>query len=114
MQTVNSIIEAGEFGWFKICAGEPDPGGIYNCEPRMAQDILRPAARDLLSMQWETAAPDGTAIKIFELATCWVSQPEVCKRARAPRPSPRSLRARVSSSAPRPSRRAPCGLASAC
>jgi hypothetical protein len=31
--------------------GEPEPGGIYTCEPRMAQDILQAAARDLLSWQ---------------------------------------------------------------
>jgi hypothetical protein len=30
---------------------DPEPGGIYTCEPRMAQDILQAAARDLLSMQ---------------------------------------------------------------
>ena len=37
--------------WFEDNVGEPEPGGIYTCEPRMAQDILQAAARDLLSMQ---------------------------------------------------------------
>ena len=36
---------------FEDNVGEPEPGGIYTCEPRMAQDILQAAARDLLSMQ---------------------------------------------------------------
>ena len=31
--------------------GEPGPGGVYSCEPRMAQDILQAAAPDLLSWQ---------------------------------------------------------------
>ena len=34
-----------------FAAGEPGPGGVYSCEPRMAQDILQAAARDLLSWQ---------------------------------------------------------------
>jgi hypothetical protein len=38
-------------GWFEEHVGEPEPGGIYTCEPRMAQDILQAAARDLLSWQ---------------------------------------------------------------
>ena len=37
--------------WFEANVGDPEPGGIYTCEPRMAQDILQAAARDLLSMQ---------------------------------------------------------------
>jgi hypothetical protein len=37
--------------WFDEHVGEPDPGGVYTCEPRMAQDILQAAARDLLSWQ---------------------------------------------------------------
>ena len=37
--------------WFEDNVGDPEPGGIYTCEPRMAQDILQAAARDLLSMQ---------------------------------------------------------------
>ena len=37
--------------WFAEHVGEPEPGGIYTCEPRMAQDILQAAARDLLSWQ---------------------------------------------------------------
>jgi virulence-associated protein VagC len=37
--------------WLSENVGEPEPGGIYTCEPRMAQDILQAAARDLLSMQ---------------------------------------------------------------
>jgi len=28
---------------------EPEPGGIYRCEPLLTQDILKAAARDLLS-----------------------------------------------------------------
>jgi hypothetical protein len=35
--------------WFEHNVGKPEPGGIYTCEPRMAQDILRAAAHDLLS-----------------------------------------------------------------
>ena len=35
--------------WLAEHVGEPEPGGIYTCEPRMAQDILQVAARDLLS-----------------------------------------------------------------
>lgn len=38
-------------GWFEEHVSEPEPGGIYTCEPRMAQDILQAAARDLLSWQ---------------------------------------------------------------
>jgi hypothetical protein len=37
--------------WFAEHVGEPEPGGIYTCEPRMAQGILQAAARDLLSWQ---------------------------------------------------------------
>jgi hypothetical protein len=37
--------------WFEDNVGDPKPGGIYTCEPRMAQDILQAAARDLLSWQ---------------------------------------------------------------
>ena len=37
--------------WFEDNVGDPEPGGIYTCEPRMAQDILQAAARDLLSWQ---------------------------------------------------------------
>ncbi len=37
--------------WFAENVGEPEAGGIYTCEPRMAQDILQAAARDLLSWQ---------------------------------------------------------------
>ena len=37
--------------WLEDNVGEPEPGGIYTCEPRMAQDILQAAARDLLSWQ---------------------------------------------------------------
>lgn len=37
--------------WFEDNVGETERGGIYTCEPRMAQDILQAAARDLLSMQ---------------------------------------------------------------
>ena len=37
--------------WFADNVGDPEPGGIYTCEPRMAQDILQAAARDLLSWQ---------------------------------------------------------------
>ncbi len=32
-------------------SGDSEPGGIYICEPRMAQEILQPAARGLLSWQ---------------------------------------------------------------
>lgn len=37
--------------WLAEHVGEPGPGGVYTCEPRMAQDILRAAARELLSWQ---------------------------------------------------------------
>ena len=37
--------------WFEDNVGEPEPGRIYTCEPRLAQDILHAAARDLLSWQ---------------------------------------------------------------
>ena len=37
--------------WLEAHVGEAEPGGIYTCEPRMAQDILQAAARDLLSWQ---------------------------------------------------------------
>ena len=37
--------------WFAENVGEPGPGGIYNCEPRQAQDILRAAAQALLNWQ---------------------------------------------------------------
>ena len=33
--------------WFEDNVRDPVPGGIYTCEPRMAQDILQVAARDL-------------------------------------------------------------------
>lgn len=37
--------------WLEAHVGEPGPGGVCTCEPRMAQDILQAAARDLLSWQ---------------------------------------------------------------
>lgn len=37
--------------WFSEHVGEAEAGGIYSCEPRMAQDILQAAARGLLSWQ---------------------------------------------------------------
>ena len=37
--------------WFENNVAEPEPGGIYTREPRMAQDILKAAARDLLIWQ---------------------------------------------------------------
>ncbi|MCB6180192.1 hypothetical protein LHP98_18925 [Rhodobacter sp. Har01] len=37
--------------WLAENVGVPGPGGVYSCEPRMAQDILQAAARDLLSWQ---------------------------------------------------------------
>lgn len=37
--------------WLAQHVGAPEQGGIYTCEPRMAQDILQAAARDLLSWQ---------------------------------------------------------------
>ena len=37
--------------WFEEYVGEPEPAGIYTCEPRMAQDILQAAVHDLMSMQ---------------------------------------------------------------
>ena len=42
------ISDAGR-EWFAAHVGEPEPGGVYTCEPRMARDILQAAARDLLS-----------------------------------------------------------------
>jgi hypothetical protein len=45
-------IEINDHGtWLKQHVGEPEPGGIYTCEPRMARDNLQAAARDLLSWQ---------------------------------------------------------------
>jgi len=38
-------------GWFEEHGGRAGAGRIYTCEPRMAQDILQAAARDLLSWQ---------------------------------------------------------------
>ena len=35
--------------WLGENVGEPEPGGIYTCEPRMARDILQAAARELLT-----------------------------------------------------------------
>lgn len=35
--------------WLEEHVGGPEPGGVYTCEPRMAQDILQAAARGLLS-----------------------------------------------------------------
>ena len=44
------ISDAGR-DWLVENVGEPEPGGVYTCEPRMARDILQAAARDLLSWQ---------------------------------------------------------------
>jgi hypothetical protein len=44
------ISDAGR-AWLEQHVGEPEPGGVYTCEPRMARDILQAAARDLLSWQ---------------------------------------------------------------
>lgn len=44
------ISDAGR-SWLEQHVGEPEPGGVYTCEPRMARDILQAAARDLLSWQ---------------------------------------------------------------
>lgn len=35
--------------WLGENVGEPEPGGIYTCEPRMARDILQAAVRELLT-----------------------------------------------------------------
>lgn len=35
-------------GWFEENVGEPGPGAVYTCDPRMTQDILQAAARDVL------------------------------------------------------------------
>lgn len=37
--------------WFEENVGPPEAGGIYTCEPRLAQDILRGAAQALLNWQ---------------------------------------------------------------
>jgi hypothetical protein len=37
--------------WFEANVGDSGPGGIYTCEPRQAQDILRGAAQALLTWQ---------------------------------------------------------------
>jgi hypothetical protein len=44
------VSDAGR-DWLAENVGAPEAGGIYTCEPRMAQDILQAAARDLLSWQ---------------------------------------------------------------
>lgn len=37
--------------WLETHVGAPEAGGIYRCDPRMAQDILQAAAQDLLTWQ---------------------------------------------------------------
>jgi hypothetical protein len=37
--------------WFAEHVGEAEYGGIYTCDPRMSEDILQAAARDLLNWQ---------------------------------------------------------------
>ncbi|WP_083903192.1 hypothetical protein [Octadecabacter antarcticus] len=37
------------FLWSSVEREGPEPGGIYRCEPLLTQDILKAAARDLLS-----------------------------------------------------------------
>lgn len=35
--------------WFLDNVGEAGPGGVYTCEPRLASEILRGAAAELLT-----------------------------------------------------------------
>ena len=37
--------------WLWENVGEPQPGGTYTCDPRMARDILQAAAHALLTWQ---------------------------------------------------------------
>lgn len=36
--------------WLEENVGAPGEGGVWRCEPRMAQDILQAAARALLTL----------------------------------------------------------------
>ena len=46
--------------WLEDNGGDPVPGGIYICEPRMAQDILQ-AAASVLAMN-DRRAVGGAAV----------------------------------------------------
>ncbi len=51
--------------WFEDNVGEPEPGGIYTCEPRMAQDILQAVTRAICACRVLTKSIERTRLSAF-------------------------------------------------